>query len=165
MDFDILTQLVKEVFSRMGFAEEMREVEVHQGATTRISVRVSDSQEYDSQSDGFRVSPTNLLIGEKGGNLNALEYVIKRIAQRRYENTHKFTLDINDYRIKRLDDLKQDVKVAAKEVRLYRHEVALNPMSSFERRIVHLLLAEYPDITTISVGSEPNRMVVIKPFP
>ena len=65
----------------------------------------------------------------------------------------------------RLDDLKQDVKAAAKEVRLYKKEVPLRPMSSFERRIVHLLLAEYPDITTGSIGEEPDRKVVIKPYP
>lgn len=76
-----------------------------------------------------------------------------------------FTIDINDYRMKRLEDLKQDVKAAAKEVRLYRKDVPMRFMSSFERRIVHLLLEEYPDITTESIGQEPGRRVVIKPYP
>jgi spoIIIJ-associated protein len=94
--------------------------------------------------------------------------LLKKIIRKRYgedEEKFSFTLDINDYRMKRLGDLKQDVKDAAKQVRLYGKHVPLRPMSSFERRIVHLLLAEYPDIATESVGQEPDRWVVIKPYP
>ena len=65
----------------------------------------------------------------------------------------------------RLEDLKQDVKNAAREVRTYHREAPLRPMSSFERRIVHLLLAEYPDITTESIGEDAERRVIIKPYP
>lgn len=135
----------------MGYRDEIEFIEAHQGTTSRFSVRIRGE--------------ANMLIGEYGANLAAIEYLLKRIIYQKQGGDFKFTLDINDYRMKRLEDLKQDVKTAAKEVRLYRREVPLHSMSSFERRIVHLLLAEYPDITTESIGQEPQRRVVIKPYP
>ena len=105
-----------------------------------------------------------MLIGERGVNLAAFEHMLKKLVKRKHGEEYKFTVDINDYRLRRLEHLKQDIKNAAREVRMYHREAPLRPMSSFERRIVHILLAEYPDITTESVGQEPNRKVVIKPF-
>lgn len=135
----------------MGFGGELESIEAHQGATSRFSVRI--------------FGEANMLIGEHGANLAHGEHLLKKIIKKKFGEEFKFTLDINDYRMRRLEDLKQDVKSAAKEVRLYQKEVPLRSMSSFERRIVHLLLAEYPDITTESIGQEPDRRVVIKPYP
>ncbi len=135
----------------MGFGGEVESIEAHQGTTSRFSVRLGGE--------------ANMLIGEWGANLSHLEHLLKKIIRKKFGGEFKFALDLNDYRIKRLEDLKQDVKSAAKEVRLYHKEVPLRSMSSFERRIVHLLLAEYPDITTESIGQDPDRRVVIKPYP
>jgi len=136
----------------MGFGEDVEAVDGFQGMTVRVSVHMKKE--------------SNLLIGEHGNNLFALEHILKKyIRAKTAEEDVKFTLDINDYRMKKMEDLKQDVKTAAKNVRLYKKEVPLRPMSSFERRIVHLLLAEYPDITTESIGDEPLRRVIIKPYP
>ena len=138
------------MLERMGCADDVEEITAHQGATNRVSVRVRGD--------------ARMLIGERGANLAALEHVIRKVIQKKYGPEEHFTLDINDYRMRRLEDLKQDVKSAAKEVRLYGKSVPLRPMTSFERRIVHLLLEEYPDITTESSGVEPERKVVIKPY-
>lgn len=153
----------------MGFGEDLEGVEAHQGSTSRFSIRLrgqNSPEDYRSDGEFPRQPPiSNLLIGEHGLNLIALEYLLKRVLRKKLGTEFKFTLDINDYRMRRLEDLKQDVKSAAKEVRTYHREVPLRSMSSFERRIVHLLLAEYPDITTESIGMEPDRKVVIKPYP
>jgi spoIIIJ-associated protein len=164
METERIVQEIKALLAVMGFGEQVREVTVHQGATTRISVWLRDADLPSVENGDGRVSVTSVLIGERGNNLGAIEHIVKKIVRKKYEEEYKFTLDINDYRMRRLDDLKQDVKVAAKEVRLYGKEVPLRPMSSFERRIVHLLLAEYPDIATESIGREPSRLVVIKPY-
>lgn len=170
---------IKTLLAAMGFGDEVQEVSVHQGATIRISIRLRErelrrmSEETVSAESGDGRLPagqagmpaTSALIGERGSNLGAIEHIVKKVIRKKYGEENKFTLDINDYRMRRLDDLKQDVKVAAKEVRLYGKQVPLRPMSSFERRIVHLLLAEYPDIATESIGREPSRLVVIKPYP
>ena len=142
---------VRTVLERMGYGSAVETIESYRGATSRVCVRVRGD--------------ARLLIGERGANLAAAEHLVRKIVQKKYGEESRFSLDINDYRVRRLEDLKQDVKAAAKEVRLTGSAVPLRPMTSFERRIVHLLLAEYPDIATESTGPEPERRVVIKPYP
>ncbi len=165
METERIIAEIKTLLAAMGFGDEVREVSVHQGVTTRISVWLREQEAIQMESGDGQVPGTSALIGERGNNLGAIEHIVKKVIRKKYGEENKFTLDINDYRMRRLDDLKQDVKVAAKEVRLYGKQVPLRPMSSFERRIVHLLLAEYPDIATESIGREPSRLVVIKPYP
>lgn len=151
MDMEAIKSDIKEVFDRMGYGDAVTDITAYQGATSRIAVRL--------QGDA------SMLIGERGANLAALEHVLRKIVQKRRGADTRFTLDLNDYRMRRMEDLKQDVKAAAKEVRLYRRPVPLRPMSSFERRVVHLLLEEYPDIATESEGQDEERRVVIRPYP
>ena len=154
------------MLEKMSFGDDLERIEPHQGTTSRFSIRMRGGEESPGdEGEETRHPFTNMLIGERGGNLAALEHLIKKIIKKKYGEEIKFTLDINDYRMRRLEDLKQDVKNAAREVRLYKKEVPLRSMSSFERRIVHLLLAEYPDIMTESFGQEPERRVIIKPYP
>ena len=154
MDTDVIKKEIEALLRIMGFGQDIEAIDIHLGATRRFSVYVRGG--------------ANMLIGERGNNIVAMEHLLKKIISKK-KNTEEqrivFTLDVNDYRMKRLEDLKQDVKNAAREVRMYRRESPLRPMSSFERRIVHLLLAEYPDITTESVGMDPERRVIIKPYP
>lgn len=106
------------------------------------------------------------LIGTRARNLVALEYLLKRLVERATgEERAHFFLDVNGYRFHELEELKAEAKNIAKRVRLYRAEIALKPMSPFERRIVHVALAEYPDITTQSIGDGDARRIVIKPYP
>jgi len=141
---------IETFISRMGFGELIEGIDIHQGTASRFCVRLKGE--------------ANMLIGERGSNLQAIEQLVKKIIRKKYQNEDQFTLDVNDYRLKKLEDLKQDVKTAAKEVRVYKRKASLRPMSSFERRIVHLLLAEYPDLVTESVGEEPERKVIVKPY-
>jgi len=106
-----------------------------------------------------------LLIGVGARNLWALEYLVKRLLERDEPETGGFFIDVNGYRLHHLEEVKADAKNVAKKVRLYRTELMLKPMSPFERRIVHMALAEYPDIITQSVGEGETRRVVIKPYP
>lgn len=152
MEIDAVKQEIRVLLNVMGFGPDVEAIEVHTGSAVRFSVHMHGQ--------------VSMLIGERGNNLAALEHVLKKIINKKNNNEEqRFTLDINDYRMQRLEDLKQDVKDAAREVRLYHRDSPLRPMSSFERRIVHLLLEEYPDITTESVGVDPERKVIIKPFP
>jgi spoIIIJ-associated protein len=111
----------------------------------------------------------SLLIGENGQNLLALNHLVKKIAERDLNGSDDekiiFSLDVNDYQAKKIDDLKNLARLNAQRVRYFKKEITLKPMTSFERRIIHAVLTESPDITTESVGEEPNRKVVIKPYP
>ena len=110
-----------------------------------------------------------LLIGENGQNLLALNHLVKKIVEHDLSGSDDekiiFSLDVNDYQAKKIDDLKNLARLNAQRVRYFKKEITLKPMTSFERRIIHAVLTESPDITTESVGEEPNRKVVIKPYP
>lgn len=116
-----------------------------------------------------------LLIGENGQNLLALSHIVKKIAERELKEGGEikpaqpgekviFSLDVNDYQAKKIEDLKNSARLNAQRVRYFKKEIAMKPMTSFERRIIHALLTECPDIITESTGEEPNRRVVIKPY-
>lgn len=107
-----------------------------------------------------------LLIGARAQNLLALEYLLRRLVDKNSpEPPLNFFLDINSYRLHHIEELKNEAKNIAKKVRLYRTELILKPMAAFERRIIHMSLAEYPDIITESIGKGEERRVVIKPYP
>ncbi len=178
MNFEAVTTEIRLFLEHMGVLEEIESVDARQGSISYFSVKTKNRderapgdstdghpQEEDFLSGRQKISVSQMLIGEHGYNLASLEHLLKKIVKKKFGDEYKFTLDVNDYRLRGLEDLKQDIKAAAKEVRLYHKEVPLRPMSSFERRIVHILLAEYPDITTESTGEEPRRKVIIKPFP
>ena len=118
----------------------------------------------------IRTYEGSLLIGENGQNLLALNHIVKKIADKvlsgdREEEKTIFSLDVNDYQAKKIEDLKNLARLNAQRVRYFKKEIILRPMTSFERRIVHAVLTECPDIITESTGEEPNRKVVIKPYP
>src|SRR3989344_3193590 len=110
-------------------------------------------------------TPANasFLIGKNGQNLKALEHVLRAmLVKEGVDGT--IVLDINDYRKSRADYLIDVAKQAVMRVRNTQKAEALFPMSAYERRIVHMELAAYPDIATESIGAEPQRRVVIKPY-
>lgn len=131
---------------------------------------VDAAVDIEDASDGcrflVRTSEGGLLIGENGKNLAAFHHLIKKISEKRFkeEENFFFSLDVNDYRLKITDELKNLARLNAQRVRYFKKEIVLRPMTSFERRVVHEVLSDCPDITTESRGSEPCRQVVIKPF-
>jgi spoIIIJ-associated protein len=108
------------------------------------------------------------LIGENGQHLIALNHLLKKLAENEFKKNElekiQFFLDINDYQAKKIEELKNLAKMNAQRVRYFKKEIELESMSSYERRIIHASLTEYPDITTESTGAEPNRRVIIKPL-
>lgn len=140
-----------QTLEKMGIRAEVEERAIPDIATPYVNVVTDDA---------------SLLIGSRAQNLLALEYLMKRFIERTAaEERPMFFLDVNGYRLHQLEELKAEAKNVAKKVRLYRAAITLKPMPAFERRIVHVALAEYPDITTQSVGEGESRRVTIKPYP
>ncbi|HUW21201.1 MAG TPA: R3H domain-containing nucleic acid-binding protein [Candidatus Bathyarchaeia archaeon] len=103
------------------------------------------------------------LIGRHGETLNALQYLLKVIV---YNQTGEFPpleIDIADYRRNREKILQSMVASAAKRVKLTGKPVALSPMSSYERRITHLIITLEKDVFSESEGEGDERKVVVKP--
>ncbi len=105
-----------------------------------------------------------LLIGKNGQNINALEHVIRLVSARHNQEQRSVTVDVNNYRAVQMQQLIESVRGAADRVQQTRRSEALEPMTSYQRRVVHTELALYQGLSTESVGQEPHRRVVIKPL-
>lgn len=116
----------------------------------------------------IRTREAGILIGDRGQCLISLNHLLKRIAENEFQKNNlekiQFLLDVNDYQAKRIEDLKNMGRMVAQRVRYFKKDIEMEPMTSYERRIIHSALSEYPDITTESTGEEPNRKIIIKLF-
>lgn len=106
----------------------------------------------------------NLLIGKNGQNLSALEHIIRAASYRNTDDSPRVTVDVNDYRQSRAEQVVQMVRQVVSRVRDTQRSQALLPMAPYERRIVHMELASYTDVASESTGEGANRRVVIKPI-
>lgn len=108
-------------------------------------------------------SESGLLIGEHGARLLALNHLIKKMAERSLEEeTLNFMVDVNDYQKKRIDDLRSKAHILAERARYFRSSVEMDPMSSYERMIIHSEFASTPDIETSSEGQGKERRVILR---
>lgn len=108
-----------------------------------------------------------LLIGVKGETLKALQHMLRALALKELNLTKEappvIILDVEDYRTREEEKLKEYVKKVALIVKETKHAEALMPMSSYKRRLVHLAVSEIPGVETESFGEEPKRRIIIKP--
>ena len=127
---------------------------------SKITTKVSDTYDVLNVSIYSDVNP--ILIGKDGKNLSAIQTIIKQSIFKKFNRNVKVTVDIANYKNKKIRNLKYEVSKIAKEVLNSKVEAHLYPMNSYERRIVHTLVSEFNNLETISEGEEPNRYVVIK---
>jgi len=105
----------------------------------------------------------NVLIGKNGKNMNALSTVIRQAIYSELGRYYNFNLDIGEYKVKQQRYLESFAKQIAKDVYKSKVEVKLDPMNSYERRIIHNILNDDKRVYTESVGEEPNRCIIVKP--
>jgi spoIIIJ-associated protein len=113
----------------------------------------------------LKTEDPQILIGERGQTLFEIQHLLKAILKRKIKENFYIDLDINDYKKKKIDYLKEMARSFADEVALTKKEKILFPMPAYERRIIHLELAGRTDVATESIGQEPDRKVVIRPYP
>ena len=106
---------------------------------------------------------TSILIGRNGRTIEALQNVTNQMVSTNLGTYYRFIIDVNDYKNKRRARLEKTAKYTAKEVAKTKVEAHLEPMNSYERRIIHNILTNSKDVITESEGEEPHRHVVIKP--
>ncbi|HOY46146.1 MAG TPA: R3H domain-containing nucleic acid-binding protein [Candidatus Dojkabacteria bacterium] len=103
------------------------------------------------------------LIGFHGKMLESLQNVLGLFMNKALENKEvRVLLDINNYRDKRTEYLTRYAQRAAEEVRMNKQPMELPPMKPFERRIIHMVLKDDPELITESLGEGEDRRVVIK---
>jgi spoIIIJ-associated protein len=104
-----------------------------------------------------------ILIGRRGQTVAALEYVTKLIVVQRLKTWLPLTVDVGGYKKHRRDSLEKLALYLAEQVKSRRRSTAMEPMPADERRIIHLALADHPEVRTESIGEGENRKVVILP--
>jgi spoIIIJ-associated protein len=102
-----------------------------------------------------------MLIGRRGETLDAIQHLTNYVINRNASGRVRVNVDTENYRQRRNEALERLAdKVAAKAVK-YKRNMTLEPMNSYERHIIHTALQEYENVTTYSIGTEPNRRVVV----
>jgi len=104
-----------------------------------------------------------VLIGRYGKTLDALQYLVASIVNKKIGYHYPIAVDIEGYRNRRRQKLEALAKSAAARCIRNKKEVRLNPMTPYERRIIHIILREEKRVKTVSEGVDPKRQVVIKP--
>ncbi|MDO5026771.1 MAG: RNA-binding cell elongation regulator Jag/EloR [Tissierellia bacterium] len=105
---------------------------------------------------------TGIIIGRKGETLDSLQYILSLMANKKSSEFVRVTLNVANYRMRRKETIENNARKVAFKVIKTKKSIALEPMNSYERRIVHYALQKYKEVETISQGSFPNRKVVIK---
>jgi spoIIIJ-associated protein len=143
---DTARTVLEEMLGLMGLAGT---VEVASGGeTSRLNVKGDD---------------LGALIGRRGEKLASLQHIVNLIVGRREGQHHRIAIDVENYRGRREEQLRDVADRAAKRVVQTGKIIQLEAMPAVERRIVHMALLENPKVRTQSVGVEPNRRIVVLP--
>jgi len=122
----------------------------------------------DLQSDSILVNvqteQAGFLIGQAGANLDALQHIARILVNKKNQEPVPFILDVNNYRKHRIELLKDLAENMAKQALTEKVALTLQPMSAYERRVIHLALVDKPEVSTESIGQDLERRIVIKPI-
>lgn len=101
------------------------------------------------------------LIGHRGETLDAIQQLTSYAVNTGADKRIRIQMDAENYRARREQSLESLARKVAAKVQKYRRSVTLEPMNAYERHVIHAALQEVPGVTTYSVGTEPNRRVVV----
>ena len=139
--------------------EEFLNVFLKQVSTEKLLYEISKDKYYIYVK--IKGEKTNNLIGYRGETLNALQTLLSAVSNKEVDEKVRVILDISGYREKRKKVLEELAEKVAKTVERTKKRVVLEPMSAYERKIIHSKLQKSKIVTTESIGEEPNRKVAI----
>jgi len=148
-------EVLETLLARMGVVASVASqtkppVEGGEGASSVISLDVTDDD-------------LGILIGRRGQTLSSLQYIVRLILAHQAKAWVPIVIDVEGYKQRRYGALQALALRMAEQVKVKGRSFALEPMPAYERRIIHLALADDPDVTTESVGEGEARKVVIMP--
>lgn len=169
----------KETREHREYREEKREITLSKEQVEKIENKIREFLEkfvkllptegvsYDVSNDGERINVKILgdnvsyLIGYRGETLNSLQVILSAVANKDTEERVRVLVDIGGYREKRVKTLEELAEKISKTVVRTGKKITLEPMSAYERKIIHTKLQENDKIRTYSMGEEPNRKIVV----
>ena len=128
-----------------------------------LSINMEVKKREDNVNISIYSDNNAILIGKDARTLTALTTIIKQAIFNQIGTYYNFVLDVSEYKEKQQFFIEKAAKKTAREVARTKVEAKLDPMNSYERRIVHNALSKYKGVYTESEGVEPHRYVVIKP--
>jgi spoIIIJ-associated protein len=131
----------------------------------RMGIRCSVTSRATPEAIVVDVSGRDLgvLIGWRGETLRALQTMTNLLASRKIGPDQRVIVDVERYRQRRENTVREIAYRAARQVKVTGDPITLDAMQPFERRAIHLALESDPDVTTVSIGEEPERRVVVGP--
>jgi spoIIIJ-associated protein len=123
----------------------------------------NDKKLIDFVEANIRIKDPQIFIGERGQTLLEMQKLLRVILNKKFENRFCLNLDINDYKKKKVEYLKNMAREIADEVSSLKREKRTFPLSSYERMVFHSELANRKDVKTESRGEDPDRCVVVFP--
>ena len=131
----------------------------HMDSAAEVKVYESEKGRYKVFLEGEKLGA---LIGRRGETLDAIQQLTNYSINRGSEkNRVRVQVDAENYREKREQSLERLAEKVAGKVTKYRRNVTLEPMNAYERHVIHTALQDTPGVTTFSIGTEPNRRVVV----
>lgn len=134
-----------------------------EGYLTRLGINGTVTQEDTEEFCKFTIESDKdgLLIGYRGEGLNALQYITNNVEQRQNRDCKRILVNVANYRDKRDESLKELAVRTAKKVLKTKRKHEFEPMTAYERRVIHTALQDFNGITTYSEGVEPRRRLVV----
>ncbi len=131
----------------------------HMGSKAIPQATKADDNTYEVELVG---EDLGYLIGRRGDTLDAIQHLCNYAIGRNVEGHIRINVDAEDYRQKREESLRRYAQKKAQQVLKAHRRTTLEPMNAYERHVIHAALQDNDRITTYSVGTEPNRRVVIE---
>ena len=126
-----------------------------------INVSIEATEEDDSVNVVLTSKDPGALIGRRGETLDSIQHLTNYVVNRGGSNRIRVNLDAENYRQRRNETLESLAARTAGKVMKYRRNMTLDPMNAYERHVIHSALQNYENISTYSVGNEPNRRIVV----
>ena len=144
-DYAAIRGFLGGLLERMGVQAEME-----------ISPRANDGINVSLSGNGM-----GAIIGRRGETLDAIQHLTNYVVNRGSDKHMHISVDAECYRSKREESLTRLAEKMAEKAIKYKRSMALEPMNSYERHVIHTALQNYEGVTTSSTGVEPNRRVVV----
>ena len=144
-DYAAIRSFLNGLLDRMGVKAEME-----------ISPRANDGINVSLSGNGM-----GAIIGRRGETLDAIQHLTNYVVNRGSDKHLHISVDAECYRSKREESLSRLAEKMAEKAIKYKRSMALEPMNSYERHVIHTALQNYEGVTTSSTGVEPNRRVVV----
>ena len=149
MSYEIDT-LIKDLINKTSFHVE--------------DVVVSYDEDTDTTWYSIKTSESRFFIGRDGETLSALNHLVKRLVEKKSEQeiVPQYIIDVDNFQKRKIDNLKTIAHMLAERARYFKSTIEFDPMSAYERKIVHSFLQSKTDLKTESTGEGKDRRVTVK---